>query len=1258
MRHENIFATHIVSMKRRAFVPRLKRRGKFTLISMLCLMLVLPGLSVGQVKVVRSARTKALVTDGMAVTPPPSTQQGLKELTPEPRRIIVGQPVNMMHLSAQQALSPANEGSVELKPIHAPKDFERGNRGVASPGGKEMTASASAAPIPSTTGQSPPVSKSFKSDDLRLLTIPPDTMGAVGDNHVMTITNEKVVVHTRDGVVLSSVTLDAFWSSLGDPNTFDPKVLYDRFNDRFIVVTQANAFSPTSATLIAVSQTADPTGNYNRFAIDADAAATAAGGKWADYPSMGFNNNWITVQVNLFGFGTTSGYQGPVVYVLDKAAAYNNTLSSVSVFEGSFATCLASMNQNTELGCGFTMVPHVDEGNASGAQFLIEDWDSTAAQLRISKLTGTAAAPVLTVGTQFPQSLNSWRFNASLIAGSGGYVPQRQQNIYLPSGSRPTANDSRIQNAVLRNGSLWTVHHVMVAATPTLAGVPVGGVANPDIRTALQWWEIDPTIENSLVGTPPIQRARIEDPTADNCHNGAGGNRAGCTTANQVGFFFTFPNISVNQNDDVLIGYSRFSPLTLPKTAYSFRAGTDLINTTRDSQTFREGVGNYNIGAGSPFNIRWGDYSAAMVDPLNDTDFWTIQEYADFQREIFGPGGFAGVWSTWWALVKPTTTTTTAGNLIISEFRLRGPAGPRDEFVELYNPANTPLTVTTSDGSDGWALAFSANGTTITALAAIPHGTTIPARGHYLIQNSVAAAGIAPFSLKGYPNVVGTGIAGDPVRPSDGDAMWTPDLADNGGVAIFRTANPANMNAATRMDSAGFAGIAAGLFKEGTGIPNITGTPTGQISFHRNQSSGTPQDTNDNAADFIFVDPVIETLGVQPRLGAAGPENLDSPIRLLPSAMGIADSPLPTVRDTSDTGTNKTFGTLSLRRTLMNNTGSNITTMRLRAVDITTAPAPAGIADLRLLTSGDTGLVKGTTLQEPPAQPNGGGWNSSAAAGMVTLATPLAPGASINLQLLFGVEQTGTYNLCATIETLPAAGSNVICFSGNTETVPPPTPNIVPAGTSLVSESCPPANGVVDPGERVTLNFTLMNNGGAATTNLVATMQSSANVIAPSGPQNYGAIAPGGSATRPFTFTADGAPGSTIPVMLQLQDGATNLGTVTFNVTLGSNSTCRIPRLVVSSTLTRDNASTVRATYTVQNIGAVQADNVILTTAMLGSTNGTPLPQPLGSLAPGQTSAPMVVFFTNSTPGANTTLKLGGTYTSGTFSSTKRVTIP
>ena len=62
--------------------------------------------------------------------------------------------------------------------------------------------------------------------------------------------------------------------------------------------------------------------------------------------------------------------------------------------------------------------------------------------------------------------------------------------------------------------------------------------------------------------------------------------------------------------------------------------------------------------------------------------------------------------------------------------------------------------------------------------------------------------------------------------------------------------------------------------------------------------------------------------------------------------------------------------------------------------------------------------VQGTTLEQPPAQPNGGGFNSSLSAGTVTLETPLAPGDSINVRFLLGVEQTGGFKFFVNIEAL------------------------------------------------------------------------------------------------------------------------------------------------------------------------------------------------------------------------------------------------
>ncbi len=118
---------------------------------------------------------------------------------------------------------------------------------------------------------------------------------------------------------------------------------------------------------------------------------------------------------------------------------------------------------------------------------------------------------------------------------------------------------------------------------------------------------------------------------------------------------------------------------------------------------------------------------------------------------------------------------------------------------------------------------------------------------------------------------------------------------------------------------------------------------------------------------------------------------------------------------------------------------------------------------------------------------------------------------------------------------------------------PPVTAPVLVSTAALAGESCAPTNGVIDPGETVTLNLSFTNLSPVSTTNLVATLQASSAVLLPVGPQTYGALVGGGAAaTQPFTFTASGVCGQTISVVWQLQDGASNLGLVTFNFTLGT----------------------------------------------------------------------------------------------------------
>ena len=88
-----------------------------------------------------------------------------------------------------------------------------------------------------------------------------------------------------------------------------------------------------------------------------------------------------------------------------------------------------------------------------------------------------------------------------------------------------------------------------------------------------------------------------------------------------------------------------------------------------------------------------------------------------------------------------------------------------------------------------------------------------------------------------------------------------------------------------------------------------------------------------------------------------------------------------------------------------------------------------------MLSNATTATVRGTTLEQPPAQSNGGGFNSSLSAGTVNLATPLANGSNVNLNFSFGVQQAGDYRFAVIVEALPTTGQDFWTVAGNTETL-------------------------------------------------------------------------------------------------------------------------------------------------------------------------------------------------------------------------------
>ncbi|HEX6189964.1 MAG TPA: putative Ig domain-containing protein [Pyrinomonadaceae bacterium] len=416
----------------------------------------------------------------------------------------------------------------------------------------------------------------------------------------------------------------------------------------------------------------------------------------------------------------------------------------------------------------------------------------------------------------------------------------------------------------------------------------------------------------------------------------------------------------------------------------------------------------------------------------------------------------------------PTPTpTANAGQVIISEFRLRGPgnnsvatalsqkpllakassivsestSAANDEFVEIYNATDSDITVSTTDESAGWALAASDG----VARFVVPNGTVIPARGHFLGVNS------AGYSLS---------------ASAAGDIEYTTDIPDNAGIALFRTANAADFTLDNRLDAVGPTSEANALYREGVGYRAFSAADLAlnlEHSFYRSLCSfqsgvgcatpGNPRDTDENAVDFLFVDTNGALTTAGQRLGAPGPENLASPIRrdaampliLLDASVAAAAPPNRFRVSTSDPANASTFGTLSLPRRITNNTGAPVTRLQFRIVELTTSPASNGMADLRARSSGASFNISGindantcaatgtpittpcmvtvqpTTLVQPPNQPGnvGGGQNAILGVGTITMTEPLPDGKSINVQFLLGVQRTGLFRFLIIIEALP-----------------------------------------------------------------------------------------------------------------------------------------------------------------------------------------------------------------------------------------------
>lgn len=169
---------------------------------------------------------------------------------------------------------------------------------------------------------------------------PPDTDGDVGPNEYFQMVNLAFSIYDKTGTTLYGpadiITLwDGFTGPWSSTNDGDPVVLYDEYADRWIATQFSLPNYPSGPfyELIAVSQTGDPTGAWNRYAYSFD--------NMPDYPKFGIWPDGYYFSINQFAPPNLS-FAGAGICAVDRDAMINGDADPAIVFF-SLSTSYASL---------------------------------------------------------------------------------------------------------------------------------------------------------------------------------------------------------------------------------------------------------------------------------------------------------------------------------------------------------------------------------------------------------------------------------------------------------------------------------------------------------------------------------------------------------------------------------------------------------------------------------------------------------------------------------------------------------------------------------------------------------------------------------------------------------------------------------------------------------------------------------------------------------------------------------------------------
>ncbi len=443
--------------------------------------------------------------------------------------------------------------------------------------------------------------------------VPPDPHVAVGPDHVLVIGNVTVEWRAKSGISALpqyQSSLKSFFIALPGPpagpgttlgtNCFDPKVIYDQYAGRFVVIAleRTDAPNPTnSRILLGVSKTSNPNDGWWLFAIN---SKLSIGGldRWADYPGLAVDDKAVYITANMFAFAADgSVYGGTRLWIVKKNPAYNGPNNNVSVVAYDPFTNPLAVPTTAQPAHMFGPPGTGPAGRPRGTFLasysgLADGVDDYIQIIEVTDPLNTVGGPFFTL-----QQINFGDLD-------GGAVMPDAPQLGFPAYPIET-NDRRALNAVWRSNNLY-----MCAQIVPGAGVDAG-------QSTAHWWRIDTTAP-----TPALV-------VAD--QGSVGGEDLGGST-------HTFmPAVMVDGELNLAIAFAATNSGIYCGAYYATRLSTDPPGTTSPTGTLQSGVAPYKRFHTGTRN-RWGDYSGLALDPVAEAAFFAFNEYA-------GPVGTPGTGS-------------------------------------------------------------------------------------------------------------------------------------------------------------------------------------------------------------------------------------------------------------------------------------------------------------------------------------------------------------------------------------------------------------------------------------------------------------------------------------------------------------------------------------------------------------------------------------------------------------------------------------